>query len=165
MSEHLERKIVCRTIDGEKREVRVGDLSFRPSAYVVVIRDGAVLLVPFKDGYDFPGGGVHEGEYLRDALIREAKEESGLDVVPGELIHVEEDFFIHPRSGKPFHTFLFYHLAVVAGGEISSDGLTEFEKSMAGGRSPEWLPLDRIEGVKFYNPVDSPALIRKAASL
>ena len=26
----------------------------------------------------------------------------------------------------------------------------------------EWVPLDQVNSLKFYNPVDSPALIRMA---
>ena len=165
MEDYLKRKVICRTIDGGQEEREVGELSFRPSVYGVIIKDGAVLLVPFKDGYDFPGGGVHEGELIADALVREVKEESGIEAKQGGLIHLQEDFFVHPRSGKAFHTILFYYLCEQVGGALSSDGLTEFEKTMAGERTPEWVPVQKALEVKFYNPIDSPALIRKAAGI
>lgn len=161
MSEHLERKITCRTIQGEKREVRVGDLTFRPSVYGVIVKDGKVLLVPQWDGYDFPGGGVHEGEPILEALKREVKEETGMDVVSGELLLAQDDFFIHPRSEKPFHSILMFYRCEAVGGELSDAGFTEFEKQIA--RTAEWVDIDTIPTLKFYNPIDSVALIRKAS--
>lgn len=165
MDEHLERLVTCRTIDGQKKEVRVGELSFRPSVYGVAIKDKKVLLVPCWDGYDLPGGGVHEGELILDAVKREVKEESGMEVMPKELLLLSEDFFIHPRSEKPFHSILMYYQCDVVGGELSSDGLTPWESSIANERKPEWISLEKIDSLKFYNPIDSPALIRKAAGL
>jgi ADP-ribose pyrophosphatase YjhB (NUDIX family) len=50
---------------------------------------GDILLVKTHDGgWVYPGGQVENGENLVDALIREIKEESGIDVVVSQLIGV-----------------------------------------------------------------------------
>jgi len=49
-----------------------------------------------------PGGGVEFGESLEEALVREVKEEVGLDVEIGELRYVLD--FIRP----PLHAVSFY---------------------------------------------------------
>lgn len=52
------------------------------SAATVVVNDRNELLLikgP-KRGWEMPGGQVEEGESLRDAAIRETKEESGIDI-------------------------------------------------------------------------------------
>lgn len=156
----MDKKIKCRTIDGETIEASVDELSFRPSVYGVVIQDEKVLLVPQWDGYDIPGGGVDLGEMLTDTLVREVKEETGLDVKPLQVLLVQDDFFFHPYKKKPFQTPLVYFLCDVVGGEISDAGFNEHEKDYA--KKAEWVPLDKVPSLKFYNPIDSPKLIKDA---
>jgi ADP-ribose pyrophosphatase YjhB (NUDIX family) len=57
---------------------------------VAVIDDGKVLLTKREDFevWCLPGGGVEEGESLAEAGIREAKEETGLDVELTRLVGV-----------------------------------------------------------------------------
>ena len=52
------------------------------SAAAIVLNDAGELLLikgPLR-GWEMPGGQVEEGESLKDAAIRETKEESGIDV-------------------------------------------------------------------------------------
>jgi 8-oxo-dGTP pyrophosphatase MutT (NUDIX family) len=156
----MEKKITCRTIDNGTIEVPLSELSFRPSVYGVAIANGKVLLSPQFDGYDFPGGGVDLGELLTDTLIREVKEETGLDAKPGKVIHVEDNFFFHPRRKKAFQTPLIYFLCEIVGGEISTDGFDEHEKEYA--KKAEWLPIEKVDSLKFCNSIDSPKLIKHA---
>lgn len=52
-------------------------------------KEGDILLVKtYNHGWVFPGGQVEEGENLIDALIREIKEESGIDVEVSRLIGI-----------------------------------------------------------------------------
>ena len=58
----------------------------------VVIEDGRVLLLDQDTdtgrSWSLPGGKVEEGETLAAALVREMREETGLDVEPGRLLYV-----------------------------------------------------------------------------
>lgn len=56
---------------------------------IVENEQGQILLVKTEhNGWVFPGGQVEVGENLMDALIREIKEESGIDVIVSNLIGV-----------------------------------------------------------------------------
>ena len=73
-----------------------------PASYLVLINDeDKVLLLRrfntgFKDGmYSLVAGHVDEGENFTQALIREAKEESGVDLLPEE---VEVCHVMHRKS-------------------------------------------------------------------
>ncbi len=65
----------------------------------VYVKDGKMLLLkrdvePFKGCWHVVGGHVEEDESLRDAVKREFKEETGLDVVVGGIVggRFEETF-------------------------------------------------------------------------
>ncbi len=51
------------------------------AAAIVFNKQGEILLIKGpRRGWEMPGGQVEEGESIRDAAIRETKEESGIDI-------------------------------------------------------------------------------------
>lgn len=64
----------------------------RVSARGIVIHENKILMNEFGSGeyYNIPGGGVEQGETLREAAAREIFEESGLEVTVGDLVYVLE---------------------------------------------------------------------------
>jgi len=68
-------------------------------------------------GYALPGGFVDEYEWVADAAIREAKEETGLDIELVELFHVYSD----PARDKRAHTISTVFIARASGTPKGSD--------------------------------------------
>lgn len=154
-------KIVkCKNVYGEEFEVSVDQLTFRPSVYGIIFQDNKILLSKQWDGYDFPGGGIKLGETIEEALKREVKEETGLDIRMGDIVACENSFFKYRQKEKYVQSILIYYLCEITGGETSLDFLAESEKDYAG--MPEWIDLSEVEKIKFYNSIDSLEIIKKA---
>ncbi len=91
----------------------------------------------FKDGWEFPGGKIEEGETPEMALVREIKEELDADISVGEKVYqVEYDY-------PNFHLSMGCYLAT-----LLSDTLVLKEHEAAKWltketlRSVDWLPAD-----------------------
>ena len=154
------KTVICIDKDKKEYEVPVSELIMRPSIYGVIIKDDKILLVRQWDGYDFPGGGIDLGEDLRSALVREIREETGMESKTGEIVVCENSFFKTER-GNYLHSILLYFICEVTEGELSIDGIDEAEKAYVHDL-PEWVPLADIENIKFYNSVDSLKIIKAA---
>jgi ADP-ribose pyrophosphatase YjhB (NUDIX family) len=61
-----------------------------------------------------PGGMIEEGEYSREAAVREVKEETGLDISIQKLIWVEEGKDENGKVG-----YIHYFLGEVVGGRMT----------------------------------------------
>lgn len=155
-----DKTIEIHDFDGNPAKVRVSEMTFRPSVYGVIIKDGKILLTRYKDEYDFPGGGVDIGERIVDACKREVLEETGVMVDVGEVLYAQDDFFTHPVTKKHHHTILLFYRCINPQGEITTDMFDESDHKL-GTLQAVWLPVEDAYKAKFYNPIDSPALIRK----
>ena len=141
----MAQTIECVDLHGEIHSVDIAKLAWRPSAYAIVIKDGSLLLTPQNNGYDLPGGGVEFGEMPEQAVIREVKEETGIDVIKPSLLKVASNFFTFPVNGesKYFQSILLYYVCDFSGGELSQEGFTEYEKDLLG--FPEWVNLAELD--------------------
>lgn len=67
--------------------------------------------------YVVPGGHVELGERLADTAIREAKEETGLDIYDLEFINFQE-FIYDPTFWKPRHFIFFDYVCKTESTEV-----------------------------------------------
>ena len=104
----------------------------------IVVKDGALLMVkrgsdPALGLWSVPGGRVEQGERLRDAVRREVKEETGLDVEVGELVGVFE------ALGPPHFVILDYRAKP-----------TDDAAPVAAGDAADvrWVPFEEMDGLE-----------------
>ncbi|MFB9276695.1 NUDIX domain-containing protein [Cohnella cellulosilytica] len=126
----------------------------RNSAKAVIVRNDRLLLTKNEDGegyfYLFPGGGQEKGEELKDAVVRECKEEIGQEVEVEELLFVREYIGEHHQFAEwdaDVHQVEFYFRC----------RLTDPEADMGNGAHPdehqvgvEWVLLSRLGEIRVY---------------
>jgi len=89
-----------------------------------IIIDGArVLLVkrahpPLQAQWSIPGGVLEVGELVREAAVREAREETGLEVEPGELLGVYDRILRNDEKRVQYHYVLIDFLCRPVGGDL-----------------------------------------------
>jgi mutator protein MutT len=93
------------------------------AAGAVIIEDGRVLLVkratePLHGQWSIPGGAVELGETLRQAAVREAREETGLIVEAGNVLEVFDNIYRDPGGRIQYHYVLVDFLCRLLGGEL-----------------------------------------------
>jgi 8-oxo-dGTP diphosphatase len=116
--------------------------SSQPTASAVVRRgDGAILLArragpPDEGKWDLPGGFLEEGEHPLDAVVRELREETGLDIEPLDLLAVEMDVY-GDDDDAPATLNLYWTARVLSGEPEAADDVSELRWF-----DPEELPSD-----------------------
>ncbi len=97
---------------------------------VIIDDNGKVLLVkraqpPGKDLWAIPGGIVKLGETLRNAVKREIKEETGLEIKVGDILKIFEVIDKDENNKIRYHYIIIDFEARVIGGKLhpSSDAL------------------------------------------
>ena len=85
-------------------EPTVGALIFNPEGKILLIKSHK-----WRGKYVIPGGHIELGERMEDALKREIKEETGLDIYDIEFICFQE-FIFDPIFYKKKH-FIFFDFA------------------------------------------------------
>lgn len=137
----------------------------RLSARGVVVRDGCILMVQYIDEgglhYNLPGGGVDFCEPMRDAVRREVKEETMLDVTVGDLLLTYEH--IEPESKvNAWHSVSFFFRCEPVDGSTASLPPNPDPNETA----VIWMPFDEFRDALLYPIVNGQILaaLNKAPS-
>ncbi len=109
----------------------------KPCAGALILRDGCVLLIrrdrePYTGFWDIPGGFLRADELPQDGAIREAREETGLDVQIVALLGFYLDSYVYQGEHSP--TLNIYFVTTATGEPVVGDEADAFR----------WFPLDAL---------------------
>lgn len=147
------KTVICKDVFNNEYIHDLEELIQTIRVYVLIIENNKILLTRQWDGYSLIGDGVEKGEGFKEALIRETKEETGLDIIPNKIFYNTFRFFQKKENTRPVQAFQFYFTHKNIHGEINNNNITENEKSYTNG-SAEWIDLNNIENIIFRHSVD-----------
>ena len=110
--------------------------------------DGGIILIKRKNpppGWAIPGGFVDYGETLEDAVIREAKEETGLDIDLVRQFHT----YSAPKRDPRHHTVSTIFVASASGNPVAADDALEV-KIFSRENLPEEIAFDHRKILEDY---------------
>ena len=127
----------------------------------VIVKENRVLLIrrgtpPLLGEWSLPGGVLECGETLREAVAREAREETGLAVEPGEMLGVYERVIRDDEGRVRYHYVLIDFLCRAAGGDL---------KAGSDAADVRWFTLDELPALNLAydaNDVVRKGLARKS---
>jgi 8-oxo-dGTP diphosphatase len=124
----------------------------------VIVKDGKALIVkrandPYKGQWSIPGGRVELGETLAEAVRREMREETGLEVRVGPLIEVFERVE-HEEGRLRYHFVIVDYLCACVGGALCAGDDAE---------AVAWVTSDEV--VRYGLADSAAAVVRKALRL
>jgi len=114
----------------------------------IIETDGGIILIKRKNpppGWAIPGGFVDYGETLEEAVIREVKEETGLDINLARQFHT----YSTPKRDPRHHTVSTIFIATASGKPIAGDDAAE-AKIFTGDNLPEEIAFDHRQILEDY---------------
>lgn len=126
----------------------------------VVLAQGQALLIqrgnpPGRGLWSLPGGAVELGESLEQAVAREVREETGLEVEPGPLLGVFERRLTDAQGRLEYHYVLLDYLCILE--------VAPAPKAGDDAQAARWVPLAELESLGLA--ADTLGVIRKGAGL
>ncbi|MFH6614998.1 NUDIX domain-containing protein [Streptococcus suis] len=116
---------------------RIENQIFGVRATALIIKDEKIFLTKDSKGRHYTiGGAIAVNETAQDAVVREVKEELGVDSCVNQLAFVVENQFTH--EGIDFHNIEFHFIVEPIG---------ELPKEMIEGKlkqACEWIELDKL---------------------
>lgn len=123
----------------------------------IIVEDHRVVLVkrghpPLQGEWSIPGGVLEVGELLKDCAIREAREETGLAVEPGEILGVF-DRIVREGGRALYHYVLIDFLCRRTAGELRPGSDAD---------EVRWFSLEELPGLNLAQ--DTEEVLRKGLS-
>jgi len=111
----------------------------------VIVQENRVLLIrrgqaPLLGEWSLPGGVLECGETLREAIIREVREETGLTVETGEMLGVYERITRNEDRRVRYHYVLIDFLCRPASGDL---------KAASDAADVRWFRPEELDALKL----------------
>ena len=124
----------------------VGNNWFRYRAGAIIIEDNSFLAITSttSEYYYTVGGGIHMNEKAEECIVREVREETGVDYEVDHLAVICENFFVGNDTGIDHlncHVIEFYYLMKPRGkkdARCDSYGWNNAKEEI------KWIPLDEM---------------------
>lgn len=157
--------MISKDIDGNEYEVTASELTWRPSAYGIVIHENSILLVRENGKFHLPGGGIDIGENPEVAVLREVKEETGCTVTNSKLISLASSFFSFGATDTPpnlqhVQSLLLYYSCEYVSIDANDIHLDEYETAY--GLTSEWADIKNLDNIVVGTTVDWRPVVRQA---
>lgn len=142
---------------GKEMELPVGEtVSWRPSVYGLLEKDGKALMI--KDGFgypawEFPGGGIAQNEEVVDALVREFQEETGYKVRPlgnGPIWVGCRNFFNNSKGIYVRSLLMLYRVELVSDAREPL-ALTDEDEGAENITHVEWIDFKGIDKSEIHS--------------
>ncbi len=149
--------MISKDVEGNEYEVTATDLTWRPSAYGIVIHEDKILLIKESGKYHLPGGGIDLGENPETAVLREVTEETGVTVGNTRLLDIASSLFSFGAFDSPpdlqhVHSLLIYYSCEYVSMNLDDIKLDEFEKNTD--MMAEWVDITKLEKIIVGTTVD-----------
>ncbi len=124
----------------------------------IVVHAGCLLLIPGTDAepaWRPPGGGLEPGESMAECVVRELREETGLDCAAGPVAFLREwvaPTYCQPPGGAGRHGFgleVFFYARL--------NGAPALRRERPAAPLPCWVPLDTVPTLPLW-PLELKAL-------
>lgn len=140
-------------------------MAIRCAAKALIVKDGCVLLNRCRRGdgsvyYDLPGGGQNQYESMEQAVLREVREEAGIEVrilrfaALAEEIYTDENL----RRKYPDYSHRLMHIFIAQPLDAAVHAPTERDWGM---EDSEWIPIDSVETLPEVRPLAVQRRIRE----
>jgi ADP-ribose pyrophosphatase YjhB (NUDIX family) len=102
----------------------------------------------------FPGGGVEKGEGIRDALVREMREETGINIIESQLQHFYTTDFFQQSAFNPKEQIVSIYYRLLHDEDLVFTFKNESTATQHRELKLEWQLLSQFKKSQLTFPID-----------
>jgi ADP-ribose pyrophosphatase YjhB (NUDIX family) len=131
---------------------------FNLRVYALWIRENKILItnetINRFSFTKFPGGGVEKGEGIRDALVREMREETGINIIESQLQHFYTTDFFQQSAFNPKEQIVSIYYRLLHDEDLVFTFKNESTATQHRELKLEWQLLSQFKKSQLTFPID-----------